>query len=126
MNIFVFDIQTIPDVDSGRRLYLEQSEMERLDDESVARIMFHHRAQESEKSGELLRPHLQKIVAISAVLNSGKFFKIGSLCEPDTPESELIQRFFEILQRARRIIGIRKGIFATIIILIVSMNGIRI
>jgi len=101
MNILVFDIQTIPDVDSGRRLYGDPVEMQKLTDEEVARVMAHNRSRETGNPNELLRPYLQKIVAISAVLNSGKFFKVGSLCEAETSESELIQRFFEILQRTK-------------------------
>jgi len=43
MNVFVFDIETVPDVASGRRLY----GLEDLDDANVARAMFHRRAAES-------------------------------------------------------------------------------
>ncbi len=99
MNIFAFDIETIPDVTMGRRLYGQRSEMAKLEDKEVAKIMFHQRAQETEGKTEILRPHLHKIVAISGVLNSETAFKIGSLCEPETSEKELIQRFFDIVKR---------------------------
>ena len=36
MNALIFDIETIPDTDFGRRLY----DIEKLDDEAVGRIMF--------------------------------------------------------------------------------------
>ena len=36
MNVLVFDIETVPDVELGRRLY----DLEDLDDAAVARIMF--------------------------------------------------------------------------------------
>ncbi|HET8552607.1 MAG TPA: 3'-5' exonuclease, partial [Gammaproteobacteria bacterium] len=37
MNVLAFDIETVPDVDSGRRLY----GLDGLDDADVARAMFH-------------------------------------------------------------------------------------
>lgn len=94
MNIFVFDIETIPDVAAGRRLY----ELEDLDDKNVAQVMFHKRAEESGGS-EFLRHHLQRIVAISVVLKSADRFKVWSLGDPDAAEAELIQRFFDGIER---------------------------
>ena len=94
MNVFVFDIETVPDVGSGRRLY----GLEDLDDANVARAMFHRRAAESGGS-EFLRHHLHRIVAISVVLRTQDKFKVWSLGEPDSPESELLQRFFDGIDR---------------------------
>jgi len=100
MNVLVFDIETIPDVETGRRLYGQhRADLDQLSDEEVARIMFQQRLQETEGKSEMLRHHLQKIVAISAVLISGNLYKVGSLCEPETTEKELIQRFFDLIQR---------------------------
>ncbi len=89
MNVFVFDIETIPDVDSGRRLM----KIDGLSDEDVAKAMFHQRRQET--GGEFLRHHLHRVVAISAVLRSGDKVKVWSLGEPDSSEAELVQRFFD-------------------------------
>ena len=94
MNVFVFDIETVPDVAGGRLLY----QLDELDDGNVARAMFHKRAAESGGS-EFLRHHLQRIVAISVVLSSGDHFKVWSLGEPDAPEAELIRRFFDAIER---------------------------
>jgi hypothetical protein len=94
MNIFVFDIETVPDVASGRRLY----DLDDLDDENVARAMFHKRAEESGGS-EFLRHHLHRIVAISVVLRTPDKFKVWSLGEPESPEAELLQRFFDGVDR---------------------------
>jgi predicted PolB exonuclease-like 3'-5' exonuclease len=58
MNLFVFDIETVPDVESGRRLY-------GLDDRNATAV-FTLRAQETGGSG-FLRHHLRRIVAISDV-----------------------------------------------------------
>jgi len=94
MNTFVFDIETVPDVTSGRRLY----QLDELDDENVARVMFHKRAEESGGS-EFLRHHLHRIVAISVVLSTPDRFKVWSLGESDAPEEELLQRFFDGIER---------------------------
>ncbi len=90
MNVLVFDIETIPDVDGGRRLY----ELEGLSDEDVAKVMAHKRREQTGDS-EFLRHHLQRIVAISAVLRHGDTLKVWSLGEPQSSERELIQRFFD-------------------------------
>jgi len=94
MNIFVFDIETVPDVEAGRKLY----ELEDLDDRNVGRVMFHKRAEETGGS-EFLRHHLHRIVAISIVLHSRDTFKVWSLGDPDSPEKELLQRFFDGIDR---------------------------
>ncbi len=94
MNVFTFDIETVPDVASGRRLY----EVPDLDDEDVARIMFHQRRQRTGGS-EFLPLHLHRVVAISACLRRGDSLKVWSLGEEDSPEQELITRFFDGIDR---------------------------
>jgi len=94
MNIFVFDIETVPDVTAGRRLY----ELEDLDDRNVGRVMFHKRAEETGGS-EFLRHHLHRIVAISVVLRTPERFKVWTLGDADAPEQELLQRFFDGIDR---------------------------
>lgn len=89
MNIFVFDIETIPDILSARRLY----NLNDLPDEQVLNALQHLRRQESNGS-DFIRLHLQKIVAISVVLHNNQHLKIWSLGDPDATEAELIQRFF--------------------------------
>ncbi|OUD12654.1 3'-5' exonuclease [Thioflexithrix psekupsensis] len=99
MNVLVFDIETVPDVASGRQLYGDPLEMAQLSDEDVARVMSHYRYQETEGQSEFLRLHLQRVVAISIVLRSGDQFKVWSLGEAESSEPELIHRFFEGLQK---------------------------
>lgn len=99
MNVFVFDIETVPDVASGRRLYGDAAAMKQLSDEDVARVMLQHYNQNSANPREILRHHLHRIIAISVVLRSGDTFKVWSLGEVDSPEAELIRRFFDGLQR---------------------------
>ena len=94
MNIFVFDIETVPDVASGRRLY----GLDELDNDNVGKVMFHKRAAETGGS-EFLCHHLHRIVAISVVLQTPDKFKVWSLGELDSPEAELLQRFFDGIDR---------------------------
>jgi predicted PolB exonuclease-like 3'-5' exonuclease len=96
MNVFAFDIETVPDVEGGRRIY----NLGPLSDEEVARAMVARRRQETGGS-EFLRLHLHRIVAIAAVLRTGDRLKIWSLGEPDSPEQELVQRFFAGIDRYR-------------------------
>ncbi len=93
MNVLAFDIETVPDVDAGRRLY----GLEGLADDQVARAMFHRRRQEA--GTEFLRHHLHRVVAISVALRSGDRFSLWSLGEVDSPERELVQRFFDGIER---------------------------
>ena len=94
MNIFVFDIETVPDVAAGRRLY----DLEDLDDKNVGRVMFHKRSEETGGS-EFLRQHLHRIVAISVVLRTPDKFKVWTLGDEDAPEEEIITRFFDGIDR---------------------------
>ncbi len=94
MNVLVFDIETVPDVEGGRRLY----DLDGLSDKEVASILFHKRRQET--GSEFLRLHLQRVVAISAVFRHGEEqFKVWSLGDADASEPELLQRFFDGLER---------------------------
>lgn len=94
MNVLVFDIETIPDVDAGRRLH----GLDGLSDKEVADVMYHLRRQETGGS-DFLRLHMQRIVAISAVMRTRDTVKVWSLGEPDAPEQELVQRFFDGIER---------------------------
>lgn len=94
MNVFVFDIETVPDVAAGRRLY----DLDGLSDADVAKAMFHIRRQETGDS-EFLRHHLHQVAAISAVFRSADSLQVWSLGKPTSPESELIQRFFDGIDR---------------------------
>jgi len=89
MNVFVFDIETIPDVAGGRRVYrLPES----LDDRDVAQVMFYKRRQQG--GSDFLKHHLHRVVAISVALRSGDRFKVWSLGEEGADERELLTRFY--------------------------------
>lgn len=93
MNILAFDIETIPDVTGGRRLY----DLDGLDDGDVAEIMFTKRREQTDS--EFLPVYLQRVAAISAVLRTGEQCKVWSLGNPDSSERELIERFFDGIER---------------------------
>ena len=91
MNVLAFDIETIPDTDGGRKIY----ELEGLSEADVATAMFNKRR---EKVGnEFLASHLQKVVAISAVYRNSHQdkFSVWTLGEETSPEKEIVQNFFE-------------------------------
>ncbi|MFA6037268.1 MAG: 3'-5' exonuclease [Legionellales bacterium] len=92
-NLFVFDIETIPDTQIGRRLY----QLENCTDDEVAQAMF---AKARAQSGRDFLPlHLHKIVAISVVLATNKRVKVWSLGETDADEKDIISRFFSGLDQ---------------------------
>ncbi len=95
MNTLVFDIETIPDLDTGRRLF----NLDGLPDRDTAEVMLNRRRQETDNASEFLRLHLHRVVAISVVLVEKDDLKVWSLGSPQSDESELIQRFFEGIER---------------------------
>ena len=93
MNLFVFNIETVPDIDGCRRLY----DLHGLSDDDVARAVFHKRRQQT--NTEFLQYHLHKIIAISAVLRSGEQFRVWSLGDLQSDEADLLQRFYSGIER---------------------------
>jgi predicted PolB exonuclease-like 3'-5' exonuclease len=91
--VLVFDIETVPDVEGGRRLH----DLQGVADEDVARAMAQITFQE--RGREFLPHHLQKVVAISCALCSPESFRLWSLGTPDESEAGLIGRFFEGIER---------------------------
>ena len=91
MNILVFDIETIPDTLTGRRLH----DLEGLSDKEVAEVMFNHRRQETDGASDFLRLHLHKVVAISVVLSTSGDINVWSLGSEEANEKELLIRFYE-------------------------------
>ena len=93
MNCLVFDIETIPDVAFGRRLY----NLDGLPDEQVAKAMFALRRQ---ATGSDFLPHeQQRVVAISCALRSRDGLKLWSLGDVGSSEAELLERFFDGIER---------------------------
>jgi predicted PolB exonuclease-like 3'-5' exonuclease len=93
MNVLVFDIETVPDVELGRRLY----SLAGLDDAAVAKAMF---AQQRAITGAEFLPHLQqRVVAISCVLRARDQLKVWSLGDLNSAEAELLARFFDGIEK---------------------------
>ncbi len=93
MNVLIFDIETVPDVVSARRMY----GLDGLSDVDTAKALF---ALRRAKVGHDFLPHyLHQIVAISLVLKQGSQLKVWSLGEEDANEAELITRFFAGLDK---------------------------
>ena len=93
MNTLVFDIETVPDVELGRRLH----NLHGLSDDEVAKAMF---TLQRQRNGTEFLPHEQhRIVAISCVLRRQETLAVWSLGEPDSSEEELVARFFDGVER---------------------------
>jgi 3'-5' exonuclease len=93
MTVLVFDIETIPDIEAGRKLY----ELDGLSDEDTAKAMF---ALRRAKVGNDFLPHyLQKVCAISLVISHGSQLKVWSLGDEDSDEKELLTRFFAGIEK---------------------------
>jgi predicted PolB exonuclease-like 3'-5' exonuclease len=92
--VLVFDIETIPDVAGVRKL---QGLSEALPDDDVAELAFHQRR--GQNGTDFLPHYLQRVVAISCVLRAGDTWKVWSIGTPDEPEAQLIQRFYDGLDK---------------------------
>lgn len=92
--VLVFDIETIPDV-AGIRALNDLSDD--LPDAEVAEFAFQQRR--ASNGTDFLPHHLQRVVAVSCVLRDAQHFRVFSLAEPDCSEGEIIQRFFDGLER---------------------------
>ncbi len=93
MNTLVFDIETVPDTAFGRRLY----GLHDLTEAQVAEVMVTKRREET--GSEFLSHEQQRVVAISVALRTRDALKVWSLGEPESPEKELLERFFEGLDK---------------------------
>ncbi len=93
-NFLVFDIETVPDVVSARRM---REEWRDLCDADIADALFAMRREET--GHDFLRLHLQRVVAISAVFRQGDQLAVWSLGDENSTEAELIQKFFDLIDR---------------------------
>jgi predicted PolB exonuclease-like 3'-5' exonuclease len=112
MNVLVFDIETVPDAETGRKLY----DLDGLSDADVARVMFHKRREQTGDS-DFLRHHLHRVVAISVALRrdvqgstsaaggrkpgaaADPSLAVWSLGEPNAGEAELVRRFYDGIEK---------------------------
>ena len=93
MNVFSFDIETVPDVEFGKIAL----GMEGIEDEKVANAMtfLHQQATGS----DFLPLHKHRVVAISVALRQGDSFRVWSLGDEDADEAEIVRRFYDGIDR---------------------------
>lgn len=89
----VFDIETVPDAELGRRLGFAGDDLE------VAAQMLAAREEESGSSFLPLEQH--RVVAISTLLRSGDQIQVWSLGTVESPEDDLVRRFFGGIDKLR-------------------------
>src|SRR5258707_5801948 len=89
-----FDIETVPDVAGLRRLYQLGAE---VPDREVADMAMQRRRQQT--GSDFLPLHLHRVVAISCALRERDSFKVWSLGDTNDGEGELIQRFFDGIEK---------------------------
>jgi predicted PolB exonuclease-like 3'-5' exonuclease len=89
----VFDIETIPDVEYGRRLH----GLEGLDDATVAEAMF--TLQRQRTGSDFLPLPQQRVIAIACALRTRDSVRVWSLGDPASGERELLERFFDGIER---------------------------
>lgn len=94
MTVLVFDIETIPDVEGLRRLHDLGRE---VGDRDVAAMAFQLRRQAT--GSDFLPLHLQRVVVISCALRERDSFRVWSLGDAGDDEGQLIQRFFDGIEK---------------------------
>jgi predicted PolB exonuclease-like 3'-5' exonuclease len=93
MNRLVFDIETVPDVQLGRRMF----GLDALSDAEVAKAMYTVRRQQGGSDFLPLEQH--RVVAISCVLRTREQLNVWSLGDLQSTEAELIARFFDGIEK---------------------------
>ena len=89
MHCFSFDIETVPDVESGRKLF----GLDGLSDKDVGTAMSFLRQQKT--GSDFLPLHLHRVVDISVAFRSRDGFRVWTLGDRDADEAEIISRFFD-------------------------------
>lgn len=89
-----FDIETIPDVAGIRTLHDLPAD---LPDAEVAEFAFQKRR--AQNGSDFLPLHLQRVVVISCALRSANQFHVWSLAEPQVNEGQIIQRFYDGVEK---------------------------
>lgn len=93
--IITFDIETVPDVDTGRRLH----GLEGLDDGDVARAMLHLRMQQ--RGHDFLPLHQHRVVAIAVTIRDADGFRVKSIGNIDDDEATVVNQFFRGIEHYR-------------------------
>ena len=105
MNVLVFNIETVPDIEGGQHI----NSLQGLDDKNTAKALFHLRKQQS--GSDELPLYLQRIASISVIYRGmgddmGHEVSVRSLGDEDSTEAELLGSFFdEIEQRTPTLVS---------------------
>ncbi len=92
--VLVFDIETVPDVAGLRKLHALGPE---LDDAAVATMAFQLRRQSN--GHDFLPLHLHRVIVISCALSDDETFRVWSLGGEGGDEGDIIQRFFDGIEK---------------------------
>lgn len=95
MQCLVFDIETVPDTCLGAELL----GLDGIADEDVAKAMFFQQMQTS--GSDFLPLYQHRVVAISVALRRGDKFSVWSLGADDSGEADLVQRFYDGIEKYR-------------------------
>lgn len=94
MSILVIDIAAIPDVEMGERLY----GLHDLSEKDITRVMY-TKSREKDISPGDLEHHLQKVLAISLLIQDEESFKIIALGDQHSSEIDLLQQLQQEIER---------------------------
>ena len=92
--ILVFDIETIPDVEGLRKLWDLGPE---VTEQAVVDLVSQRRRQAT--GSDFMPAHVQRVVAISCALRSDDGFRVWSLGGLQDSERDIIQRFFDGIEK---------------------------
>jgi predicted PolB exonuclease-like 3'-5' exonuclease len=92
--ILVFDIETIPDAEGLRKLWDLGPE---VSDSAVVELVSQRRRQAT--GNDFMPPHVQRVVAISCALRERDSVRVWSLGGPNDSEREIVQRFFDGIEK---------------------------
>ncbi len=93
MHCFSFDIETVPDVEFGRRFW----DLDGLSDDDIGKVMMFK--QQQAVGTDFLPLHQHRIIAISVTFRTADTFKVWSLGDEASDEAEIVQRFFDGIER---------------------------
>ena len=96
--VLVFDIETVPDVETGRVLL----GLDGLDDAAVLQAMAAQRLQS--RASDFQPPHLHRIVAIAIALLHKDELRVVSLGTEQDGEAELVRQFFRGIDKYRPVL----------------------
>jgi predicted PolB exonuclease-like 3'-5' exonuclease len=92
-NILAFNVKTIPNIQLGKKIY----NLSDLDDDDISKVMFFKQRQENKT--DVLPLYLHKVVAISTIIKTNKEIQIISLGKNGYDEKNMVQQFFEEVER---------------------------